>query len=275
MIKHHQDKLSDALASAVLSAQRAPQDSVVAEAQHRLEARLASQPDQHQLLSNQWLRRGAFAGASLVAIAVVAWLLPVLSGSSDAFASVQNRLRSFQSMVLEVTQRYDGQLLQQSRTTANASQVVRTDIGNSLSIIVDPIHGRLLMLDHQRRQAVLSFIAKNENVPSAPDQLPSAPDSVLAVLAQIRDFQGKATLIDARRVIDGKPARGWRLKLQGNAIELWADAQGWPLQMQMHTSAGAGLVIDYRFAFDQAIVEGLLSSELPAGYALTTADDDE
>ena len=249
------DELSHRLAQHAQDAAAVPEDAVAA-AQQRLRSRLAAAPRRAATRPRVWK---VSAAAAVLALAVC---LPWLSGGSDAFAAVQARLRDFVTLQMDVTQRYGGEVIATSRTVVDAQGRQRTDVGSQISIIVDPRRGRVLTLMHDTRQAMLAPI---------PVSRPATPEAT-AWLDELRDFRGQATLLPDSRMIGGKQARGWSLVVRGQALELWADADGLPLEMRH--AAGAGLQIDYRFTFDQAIALGLLSSDAPAGYALSPVDED-
>jgi len=91
-------------------------------------------------------------------------------------------------------------------------------------------------------------------------------------LEELRNFKGEATKLPNKRIIDGHSAQGWALNLQGLKMEIWADANGLPLQMRQE--GGAELLIDYRFKFDQPNVNQQLSTTIPSDYKLVAPDDE-
>jgi hypothetical protein len=256
MTRPFEHELPAALAAAVARIPEAP-ESAVAAAQQRLSERLAQAAPVSARRTPRWLVAAATAAAALVLVVA----LPLLSGGSDAFAAAQQHLRSFQRLAMDVTQRYNGEVLQTSRTVVNAQGLLRTDVGTQLSVIVDPPRGRVLTLLHDSRDALL--------VPIEPSNAAADP---LQWLQDIRDFQGQAVRLPQARQINGVAAQGWRLDVQGTQLDLWTDPQGLPLSLQMLD--GAGLQIDYRFEFEPELPEGLLSSEIPAGYTVLGPDED-
>jgi hypothetical protein len=169
-------------------------------------------------------------------------------------------LPALHGAVDDITQRYGGQPLQTSRTVVDARGIVRTDVGDQLSVIVDAPHGRVLTLLHEPRQAMIATIPKDK----------PAADDALSWLDDLRNFKGKATPLSDTRIIDGRTARGWALQAGGTTMELWADANDLPLSMRQQ--GDGGLEIDYRFEFDQPIPPELLSSDVPAGYTPAVPD---
>ena len=99
----------------------------------------------------------------------------------------------------------------------------------------------------------------------------NAHPTKLSWLDDVRIFKGQATPLLYTLIIDGRTAHGWTLQVGGTTMKLWADADGLPLAMRQ---LGGGLEIDYRFEFDRPIAPGLLSSDVPAGYAPVVPDAD-
>ena len=130
-----EEKLSPALADAVQAAQDVPTAAVDA-AQQRLAATLRARPRRERPVTRRWVAMGLTAMAALV----LAVSLPFLSGQGDAFAAVQAHFRQFRTLQMDVTQRHGDAVLQTSRTRVNAAGATRTDIGDSLSVIVDPAY---------------------------------------------------------------------------------------------------------------------------------------
>lgn len=258
MTRRHEDELSAKLTAHVRSADAVPEDAVD-RAQRTLLARLQSTRTPPRTSARGWW---AVAATAVLAAAVMI-AGPMLSGGGDAFAAVQARFRHFDTLSMTITQRYNGEVLQTSRTVIDAQGVVRTDLNDQLSVIVDTPRGQVLTLLHAPRQAMVGTIPKNET---------TATSEALQWLEELRNFKGKATPLPNTRIIDGRTARGWTLRAGGIAMELWADADDLPLAMRQQ--GGGGLEIDYRLEFDQPIPPGLLSTDVPAGYTPVAPDED-
>lgn len=259
MSPRFEDELPRSLAERVraINADAAGDDAVDA-AQRRLRARLQRVREPSRAPARGW-----WAVAATVTLALaVSIVLPMLPGNGDAFAAVQARFRDFETLSMTVIQRMRGAPLQTSRIVIDASGVVRTDVDEQLSVIVDAPRGRLLTLLHEPREAMLAAIPKTK----------AAQDDALPWLNDVRNFKGKATPLPGTRIIDGRTARGWTLQAGGTTMELWADADDLPLAMRQHGMAG--LEIEYRFEFDRPIPPGRLSSDIPAGYTAVAADGD-
>lgn len=252
MNPRNRDALSPGLAAHVDAFDAEPPPHMADTAQQRLLARLgrARRP---QPARARW-----FALASAAALALVVLALPLSMDQGRAFAAVQAQLRNFHTLSMHVEQRMGGELIEQSNTVVDARGVLRTDVGMQLSIIVDPVRGRLLTLDHDARQAMLMPMPTG----------PAAPETGLGWLAKVRDFKGRAEPLARTRVIDGHVARGWAIDTGGDRIVLWAGVDGRPLAME--AGGAGGLEIRYRFDIDAPIAPGYLSSDVPPGYTLET-----
>lgn len=259
MNRRFDQELPGALAEAVRSLAEAPA-SATDTAQQRLEARLAASPPAPRARPRTWWM--ATAATLSLAVLVIA-TLPMLPGNGDAFAAVQAHFGRFTTLVMTVTQRFDGAPVQTSTMTVDARGVVRTDVGEQLSIVVDRPRGRVLTLLHGPRRAMVT------SIPAGPAR---RQDDPLAWLEPLRTFKGEATALPGTRMIDGREARGWRLTVDGTTLELWADAEGLPLAMRQ--LGGGGLALDYRFTFDAPVPPGYLGSDPPPGYAMVAPDED-
>jgi hypothetical protein len=266
MNRRFEDELSASLKSHVRDVGAAANgpaiDRAADAAQIRLIARLrhARAPSQatSRTTSRGWW---AFAASAMIALAI-GIAVPMLSGNSDAFAAVQARFVEFQTLSMTITQRFGHRATQTSHTVIDDRGVVRTDVGDRLSVIVDAPRGRVMTLLHEPRQAMIAPIPKSA----------AAKDDALSWLDELRAFKGNATRLKETRIIDGRTAHGWRVKLPGGTMTLWADDNDLPLAMQQ--IGGGELTIDYRFVFDRPIPPAHLSSDPPAGYTPVQPDEE-
>ncbi len=238
-------------------------DTAVDAAQARLLARLQNVQKQARApscaASRGWW---AVAASAMIAAIAIGIAVPMLSGNSDAFAAVQARFRDFKTLSMTITQRFGDRATQTTRTVVDARGVMRTDVGDQLSVIVDAPRGRVMTLLHEPRQAMIAPIPKAA----------AAKQGALSWLDELRAFKGEATHLKETRIIDGRTAHGWRVNLPGGTMTLWADDNDLPLAMQQ--TGGGEVTIDYRFVFDQPIPQGFLSSDPPVGYPQVAQDDD-
>ncbi|GGA68340.1 hypothetical protein GCM10011521_03140 [Arenimonas soli] len=251
-------ELSPTLAARVKAAKGEPSPAAIEQAQQALMRRLHSEPP-----ARRRTRGPLFAAAATAMLALVAFIaVPLLSSHGEAFAAVQRHFLDFNTLSMRVEQRVHGEIVQTSRMVVDAQGVVRTDVGEELSVIVDPGHERVLMLLHGPRHAMLSPLQGAK----------PSPDASLHWLEELRAFEGRAELLPGTRLFDGHVARGWSLQIEGSLIVLWADADGLPLAMQMGQPGEMGLT--FHFEFDQPVPRGHLSSQVPAGYVLAEPDPD-
>ena len=256
MMRKFDHELSNSLAASARDL-----DSIPAHATERAQVRLLKRLRSLEPPMRPMTRRWLGVAAMTVVLVVAVGILPLFVGGGDAFAAMLERFRSFGTLSMTVTQRLDGKHLQTSHTMVTANGVLRTDVGTQLSIVVDPVHGRMLTLLHDARKAIQASLPIS-HVP---------PDAGLAWLEDLRQFKGKATPLPGSRVINGHAAHGWSLYVGGSTMEIWADADGLPLSM--HMQGDTSLEIDYRFTFNQPIAAEQLSTDPPAGYEVVAADE--
>lgn len=249
------DELSRKLATLLEATDAAPPPGATEAAQQRLLVRVQGTRSRTSPVQARWL---AAASATVLAVIVVAF--PLLIDQGAAFADVQRHFRDFRTLSVQVEQRHGGRVNQRSRTVVDARGVLRTDVGSELSVVVDPVRGRVLTLLHGPRHAMTMPL----------EQATGGPDMALEWLSQIRDFKGQAQRLEHTRTIDGRTAHGWALDVSGTRLVLWADRDGLPLAME--TGDPNGLEIHYRFRFDVPLAPEYLSSDVPAGYQLAEED---
>ncbi len=238
-----------------------PDTAAIASAQSRLEAVIARQ------LAARAARRpmrkvgGWLAAAtSAAAVTLAVLLLPLTPTPAIAFSQVQAHFRDFRTLRFDMTQSMNGQGGFATRVSVTRDGKVRTDIGEDMSVVVNPVERRILTMVHGERIAV---VAPFEGAPTNSDGF--------EWLQEIRDFQGAATRLPQRRVIDGRQAEGWRLQVASVELDLWATEEGLPLEMTMK---GAGeMRFDFRFEFDVAFTPQMFSTAIPAGYSAGTPED--
>lgn len=234
-----------------------PTSPLVNGAQQRLEQAItAATPRRRPANRVGWL---AAAASACLAVFVALWL-PLNSTAALAFSDVQEHLRDFRTLRFEMTQQVAGQEGSRTRVSLDRDGSVRTDIGEDLSVILNSGEHRVLTLVHRERLAVEHPLGSEVGEVDATDWL-----------EDIRDFQGMATQLPAPRVIDGKTAYGWQLRIQNLDVVLWATAEGLPLEM--HMNGGAEMRFDFHFEFDVALAPETFSTVIPPGYSRAEAED--
>lgn len=232
----------------------APADALEA-AQRRLDARLAKATPRQR----PWLGWMAAAATACMVLAIA--LLPTSRGI--AFDVVQKHLRDFSTLTFVIEQRSHGEELPGIRVRMNRDGDVRTDIGTATSTIVSPRQHAMLTLLHDVHQAMPMPLGAGARQDA---------DDRFAWLDAIRDFQGEATRLPGTRVIDGRVASGWSLETHGMHINLWADAEGLPLAVEIN----GGEILSQRMhvTLDAPIDPSVFSTRIPAGYHAMAPDED-
>jgi hypothetical protein len=246
------DNTLDSLARAELPA------AEVRDAQRKLEAALDAAP-------RRPARRrvaGWFAAtaSTMAALAAFIWL-PLTSTPALAFADVQRNLRDFDTLRFEFEQHMDGQLLVKGRVSLLANGAVRTEVGEDVVVVVNPVEKQVLTLIESGRIAMVTPL---EGTPTKNDSM--------KWLQEVRDFQGTAVAMPESRMIRGQRAYGWRLPVGEGDVVLWANEAGLPLEMQI--DQGVKIDMSFRFEVNVQMPEASFSTEVPAGYELQTPDGD-
>jgi hypothetical protein len=217
----------------------------------RLDARAARRPARRV----GWLA----AATSAAAVTLAVLLLPLTPTPALAFSEVQAHFRDFRTLRFDMTQTMNGREGLATRVSMTRDGKVRADIGNDMSVVVNPVEQRVLTIVHPQRVAVEApFVG-------------TPKEDGLEWLREVRDFQGIATRLPKPRVIDGQRVYGWKLQVANVELELWATEDGLPLEM---TTKGAGdMRFDFHFAFDVAFAPEMFSTAIPAGYSRGNPED--
>jgi outer membrane lipoprotein-sorting protein len=235
-----------------------PDASAIAAAQGRLEAAVAARVAARPARSTRRVGGWFAVAASAAAVAFAVLWLPL--ASTPAFAQVQQHFRDFRTLRFDMKQFVAGSEVLAVRVSMTRGGDVRTDIGKDMSVIVNSGEGRVLTLAHGARRAVEQPLGSE-----------ASDSDALAWLEDVRNFQGAATRLPQTRVIDGRKAYGWRLDVDNVDLDLWATADGLPLEMQM---SGAGQMrFDFDFEFDVALPAETFSTAIPDGYSRGDAED--
>lgn len=224
-------------------------DGACADAQRKLEQRLAQLPPRHA--SRQWIGWMTAAASTCLVVALV--MLPISNGV--AFAVVQRHLSDFSTLSLTIEQQSQGIALPTIHVRMDRQGDVRTDVGGATSVVVNPRQHRMLTLLHGPHQAMVMPLNAAAN---------RQPGDNLGWLDAIRRFQGHARPLPGHRIIDGIRTSGWALDTQGLHIQLWADADGLPQAIELN---GGSLYSQHmQVAVDRPIDASVFSVLPPAGY---------
>jgi hypothetical protein len=270
MNREHESTLPASLQAHVNALSSAAPDSHAIEgAQIRLERSLREPGARRAPDKPRRARWVAFAATACAALALILVPFVVSDRGGLAFAEVQRHFENFRTLSMSIEQGgVAGTVVPHINVVLDDAGNVRTDVGQELSVVVNAVEGRVLMLMHDGKSAMRFPI----------DAVPMEPASeALSWLDELREFKGLATPIAETRVIDGEIAQGWSLDIGGARIELWARSDGMPLTMSIGQgrrtgSSGEGVgyinMMDLRmnFDFDAPIDPAALSTEIPAGY---------
>jgi hypothetical protein len=234
-----------------------PAEGATRQAQRRLQQALA----RRAAPGRRWI--GRFAAVAATACLVLALSLVLLPGdrNGQAFAQVQQHFQSFGTLSMRINQHAAG-ATQAIEVLMSQEGGVRVDVGDEVSVVVDPVSGEALTLLHSQRQA-LRFPVPQQDLPGMQE--------AMGWLQDIRDFQGEADRLAEPRMIEGTEAWGWALEIDGVSVLLWARADGLPLEMVV--DSGGDALLDMRFSFDQPVDAGRLRIEFPPGYKVILRRD--
>ncbi|HET6431628.1 hypothetical protein [Dyella sp.] len=226
-------------------------------AQQKLERRLQRRAPKAP--ARRWAGWAAAVATASLMMALV--LLPTSHGI--AFDAVQQRLRDFHTLTLQIEQQAQGMAMPPIRVRMNRRGDVRTDFGTATSMVVNTQEHRVLTLLHDSRHALQMPLPATADAP--------AP---LAWLEPVRRFQGEARRLPGTRIIDGTPTTGWTLDVQGMRITIWADADALPRAVEMDAD-GATLRQAMHVTLDAPIDPQVFSTAVPPGYAVMPAAGDD
>ncbi len=200
-------------------------------------------------------------GAAVAACAVAVLALgPLFLGREAlAFADVQRHFLAFETLEMTIETSAGGAAMPRQVVQTTRDGRVRVDIGSNLSVILDTARGHGISLLHDARAAAPFAFPPGGRAPRS--------DGEVDWLEELRTFQGMAERIAETRTIDGQLAYGFALTLAGQRTELWANADGLPLAMEIDAGGGATLALAFEFAFNRPIDPALFSTEAPPGYA--------
>lgn len=199
------------------------------------------------------------AAALLIAAGVTGILSVVNSdkmGSRVAFADVIERVRD--ARTITYTMRI-GEGTEPFRVSRIGSGLTRTEMPGGQVSIHDRARGKTLLLDVARKEATL-IESKGDGPAGRGEDL----------IDQLRQFRGKPEEDLGARVIDGRPARGFRLAAGGWDVVIWVDAKTTlPTRMETKIRLNADetkTVVYDDFVFDAPLDESRFRTTPPAGY---------
>lgn len=243
----------------------APESAAADAAQRRLMNRL-DESTSGSSEGARWGWRLPAAAAAVLAVLMVPMLMTVPGSNGGlAFAQVQSFFSEFRTMHARMTTSMNGNEILAMEIVVDDQDRARIDSGDALTIIVDPNRQEMLQLFHDAGMAA--------RVPLTADA--EEDTTGLDWLAEIREYQGQARLIEETRVIDGDEVYGFRLTQQAIDMTLWATESGRPVLLEMDTGPEAApTTTELRFEFDRPVDPQLFSLDAPAGYVVEAQPTD-
>jgi outer membrane lipoprotein-sorting protein len=139
--------------------------------------------------------------------------------------------------------------------------LIRTEIPGGSVNIMDRNRGKTLVLDTAGKTATLLEIKAGGQAGGGEDQID-----------RLRHFRGKPEQDLGEQVIEGRPARGFRISAGGWTSAIWVDTRtDLPVRMENRTNfnaEGAKTVVFSDFAFDAPLDESLFRLTPPEGYKI-------
>lgn len=247
------------------------EDAAADVAQRRLLHRLDEAANSKSANSAPWrLHRGwklPAAAAAVLAVLMVPMLMTVPgSNSSLAFAEVQSFFTDFRTMHARLTTSMNGNQVMSMDIVIDEQDRARIDSGDALTLIVDPNRQEMLQLFHGAGLAARVPLTEGDA---------EGQETGLEWLAEIREYQGQARLIDEVRLIEGDEAYGFRLTQHAIDMTLWATESGRPVLLEMQTgNEAAPITTRIQFDFARAVDPERFSLDVPSGYTVETRLDD-
>jgi hypothetical protein len=199
------------------------------------------------------------AAALLVAAGATAILSVMTSdrkGSGVAFADVLEHVRAARTMTYTMWIGDDPKPFHVSRMEPG---LIRTELPGGSVTILDRMRGKTLVLNTPGKLATLLENKADGQAGRGEDQID-----------QLRHFRGKPEEDLGEQIIDGRPARGFRLSAGGWTSAIWVDTKtDFPVRMEIKTSFnadGTKTVVFNDFVFDAPLDESLFRMTPPEGY---------
>ncbi len=244
----------------------APEASAADAAQRRLRKRLHESSTRTPKGNGRGWRLPAAAAAVLAVLMVPMLMTGPGPNGGLAFAQVQSFFTDFRTMHARLTTSMNGNEVLAMDIVVDDQDRSRIDTGEAFTLIVDPNRQEMLQLFHgARRAARVPLTGEGEE----------QQESGLEWLAEIREYQGQARLVDEARVIEGDETFGFRLTQHAIDMTLWATESGRPVLLEMETgNEAAPVTTRIRFDFDRPVDPDRFSLDAPAGYSIERRPQD-
>lgn len=201
------------------------------------------------------------AAALLVAAGATGFVSVLTSGGKGpgvAFADALEQVRAARTITYTMRIGDDPKPFRVSRMEPG---LIRTELPSGGVTIMDRVRGKTLILNAPTKTATLVENKAGGQAERGEDQIDT-----------LRHFQGKPEEDLGERIINGQPARGFRLSAGGWSSVVWVDAQTkLPVRMESKTrfnADGTKTIVYSDFVFDAPLDESLFRLTSPEGYTI-------
>jgi len=197
-----------------------------------------------------------------VALGGLTWALfqsrPVL-----AFSIVADQLHNARTMSADLTVQESNVALT-GKLMFSAPSRFRIEFPGMPHEVADLKAGRVVMIDHQSKSAVVMHLDQKDVTP-ADDPTAQSLDWI----EKLRNISHAAGKPVGEEIIDGVRAKEFEVVEEGQKCTIWADAKtGAPLRVESTLQLGdksLKLILD-RVALDQPLEDAMFSTDVPKGY---------
>jgi hypothetical protein len=234
-----------------------PREALVTSAQQSLQGALA---DGESRLRRRRVRRvGGWVAAAATVLAAVS--LPLALTSTSAFAKAQKHLDNFQTLGFDLEFLSGDVLLMRGHVIMTPDGNYRHTWGDILSIRNKAV-GRKVTLFSVPRMYLEKDVGEKNQV-----------DHWIELIADLRQFDGKAIKLPEPRTIRGLQATGWTLAVRNKPATLWADEDGFPLELDVQETAAGH--VHYQFQYNAPITGETFDTSIPEGYRSAAPEEAE
>jgi outer membrane lipoprotein-sorting protein len=185
------------------------------------------------------------------------------AGPVLAFSSIAQQLHDAQTLTADLSIKQNS-IAMNGKLLFAAPGHFRVEFPGTPPEVVDMQTGRIVLIDHARKNAVVMHISDKDASVAAPAA------ASLDWFEQLRNISHSAGKPVGEADINGIHAQQFNVSQEGQEFTIWADARtGAPLRVQSEVKFGEDQIkvtLDH-LALGQPIDNGLFSTAVPAGYA--------
>ncbi|MGE5295905.1 MAG: LolA family protein [Solirubrobacterales bacterium] len=208
------------------------------------------------------------AAAAILVIAVLAGLR-LFSGESVTFARVIEPFLTARTATFEYTVSLQDGPSQTGEAMFMAPAHIRRGRPGETIVVGDLQQGRMVVLIPVQNRAIVYEL---KNVSEEPGEWNLFLEIRRRIL-EMNPSPDESVQPLGTQQIEGKEAIGYRVEKPGMSITVWADAESL-LPIQIESATGPLTYSMSHIAFDVELDESLFSTEIPAGYSVTTMEVD-